>query len=136
MRITTVLIGLVVFGWLLSGCSTQAKQEMRAHRIESLLTQAGFHQHPADTPERDANLKSMTPLHLYSDTINGRTHFWFPDPDYCHCLYIGNEEAFGRLQQLREEQNQEDQQAVEQTLEDTAVNSGMIYPLWPDPYLY
>ena len=74
----------------------------QARHVEEMLAAAGFRQVPADTSGKAEQLARFTPLKLHHYLgRDGKTRFWFSDPDYCGCAYIGDEAAFDKYQDLR-----------------------------------
>ena len=69
----------------------------RAQRIEPMLSPAGFHMQPADTPAREQTLEGMTPLKVRFYPYNGKMHYWFADPVYCNCIFAGNREGLSAI---------------------------------------
>ncbi len=66
------------------------------------------------------HLKTLPSLKVnYYVGKNGELRYWFADADYCHCLYIGSEEAYQEYQRLRLETRQarEEQEAAEENYE-------------------
>jgi hypothetical protein len=137
MHSTTSRIAWLLILMTFAGCATQETPTQRAQRIEPMLAAAGFHVHPADTPQRLANLQGMTPLKISFMPKNGKMRYWFPDPVYCQCLYVGNEDAYDRYQQIRLRQkvaNEEEETA--QMNESAAAQEQMDFGMWPDPYFF
>lgn len=85
---------------IIAGCAETPQQ--RAQRLEPLLTQAGFHQIPADTPAR-LELLQTSPLKMQHSLKSGKERYWFSDPYLCQCLYVGNEQSYQKYQQLKAE---------------------------------
>ena len=88
----------------------------QAQDLEPMLQAAGFSELPAATPDEIARLKALPPLKLgYYDDKNGAAHYWMADPDYCKCLFHGDEAAYQRYENIKLE-NQvaaRDRRAVE-----------------------
>lgn len=121
----------------LMGCSTQETPTQRAQRIEPMLAAAGFHVHPADTPARIQNLQTMTPLKVSFAPKDGKMRYWFADPVYCQCLYVGNQETYDRYQQIRLQQKLvEEQQETAQINQSAAMQEQMNFGMWNDPFFY
>jgi hypothetical protein len=130
-------VGVILMIALLMGCATQETPTQRAQRIEPMLAAAGFHVHPADTPARVANLQTLTPLKVSFAPKDGKMRYWFADPIYCQCLYVGNEETYDRYQQLRLQQKlAEEQQETAQINESAAMQEQMDFGMWNDPFFY
>ncbi|HXW83741.1 MAG TPA: hypothetical protein VEJ86_05015 [Candidatus Binataceae bacterium] len=77
----------------------------------------------------------MEPLKIRFVPKNGKMHYWYADPVYCHCLYVGNQDAYDRYQQLRVQQGLAAREEEAAELNQSAAME-MSYPLWPDPYFY
>jgi hypothetical protein len=120
------------------GCATQETPTQRAQRIEPLLSAAGFHMKPTSTPAQQAALQGMTPLKVRFYPYNGKMHYWFADPVYCDCLFVGNEEAYQRYEQIRlQQQNIHAEEQTAQLNEEAAQQEQMNFALWPgEPFLY
>jgi hypothetical protein len=127
---------LVLLSWHLAGCAETPTQ--RAHRLEPVLSAAGFHMVPADTPERLQELDSHTPLKIRYYFASGKPHYWFADPYLCSCVYIGSETDFQKYQQLRlQQQLVEREQAAAAMNENAAEAEQFNWMMWPpSPYFY
>jgi hypothetical protein len=132
VALTTLLITIA------TGCATQETPAQQAKRVEPMLSAAGFHVHPADTPARQAQMQSLTPLKMRFYPRNGKMHYWFADPYYCDCIYSGNEQAYAAYQQIRLQQQMVHQQEMTaQINEDAASQESMDTMMWqPDPFFY
>jgi hypothetical protein len=119
-----------------AGCAETPVE--RAKRIEPMLAAAGFHMHPADTPARQAQLKSVTPLKVRYYPHDGKLHYWFADPVYCDCIFIGDEAAYDAYQRLRLQQRMVNQEQMAAAMnEDAAQQEQMNFMMWPtDPFFY
>jgi len=87
---------LAVIGLCLavSACATQ-----RVEQKEDLLAAAGFTLVPANTPQRQASLKTLPP-HKFVRQIRGNNVIYtYADPTICDFLYIGDQAAYGRYRQ-------------------------------------
>jgi len=121
---------------MLYGCAESAQH--RAQRLGSMLSAAGFHMLPADTPQREQELTSHTPLKIRYHFSNGKPHYWFADPYACNCVYVGNEAAFQKYQQLKFQQQivQSEQTAAEMN-ENAAEQEQFNFMMWPgSPFFY
>jgi hypothetical protein len=84
-----------IFG---TGCA--AHQEARVEGDEHLLTDAGFHSVPADTPVREAELAKLRPDAVTEVRRGDRTFYVYPDPKGCHCLYVGSSDEHDEYRKL------------------------------------
>lgn len=92
----------LMFGAALSACALfQESPQQRAQRIEPMLSAAGFNMLPADNEQKISAIQSLPPLKMRYYAKNGQLTYWFADPDYCHCVYTGNEAAYQRYQNLK-----------------------------------
>ena len=83
------------------GCESAAQ---RAQRMEPLLSQAGFNVVQADTPARIEKLNNIKPGKLSYFPVNGKSVYWFADPDVCKCVFRGTEQNYQQYQALATEQ--------------------------------
>lgn len=79
-----------------SACVNQAE---RVSNKEDLLAAAGFTLRPANTPERQASLLRLPPNRFVQRTKGSTVAYVYADPLVCDCLYIGDQQAYGRYQQ-------------------------------------
>ena len=127
----------IVIVALLAGCATQETPQQRAERIEPMLSAAGFHMLPADTPSRIAETQRLTQLKVRYFIDNGKPRYWFNDPGNCHCVYVGGEKNYQQYEQIRLSQQAAQQQVEAARLnEDAAEQEQMNMMLWPGPFLY
>ncbi len=120
---------------MLTGCAETPRQ--RAYRLEPMLSAAGFHMVPADTAERQQELKAHTPLKVRYYFANGKPHYWFADPYVCNCVYIGDEAAYQKYQQLKLEQRMVQQaEAAAEMNENAAQLEQFNWMMWPGPFFY
>ncbi len=129
---TAGLVALLLLA--LAGCAVvkEVQKNETADR-EQLLAAAGFKVRPADTPEKLANLEAMSQRKLLIHEHNGKTYYVYADDLNCKCLYVGNQRAYDRFQQLQVER-----QIVAQERMIAEVNTGAamnwdLYGPW-DPW--
>jgi hypothetical protein len=80
----------------LASCETAAE---RIGSKEDLLAAAGFTVRPANTPQREAELKQLPPNKFVLKTKGDRVSYAYADPVVCDCLYIGDQHAYGAFKQ-------------------------------------
>ncbi len=69
-------------------------------RTEQLLANAGFHMKLADTPEKLANLSTLTPRRtLIPQERDNQLYYVYADPDLCKCVYVGTSMQYERALQ-------------------------------------
>jgi len=85
----------------LSACAAIHRQE--AADSEVLLRQAGFEARAADSPERQQDLVKMPLRQIVERDQKGTPEYIFADPDNCHCLYVGGQKEYAKLQELRQQ---------------------------------
>ena len=88
-RIGSTLILLTV-GAALSACAMQVQNK------EDMLAAAGFTLVPANTPQRQASLKTLPPHKFIHQVRNNVVLFVYADPTICDCMYVGNQAAYDR----------------------------------------
>ena len=94
------LVLLVVAG--AAGCATLQAAGVRS--TEAMLTTAGFHVEPADTPDKKADLQQPPARALVRQTQDNQALYVYRDPTVCNCRYVGGEPEYQRYQKLRVEQ--------------------------------
>lgn len=94
-------VSMLLLTLLLAGCTTVRKVQghddaKMLHRLEV----AGFRPVPADTPQKKARLEAMPDRIFTTVTREGRKYYVLADRRACSCLYVGNERAYQRNQDL------------------------------------
>jgi hypothetical protein len=87
------IVAVLIFG--LSG-SADASQEGSDMKLED----TGFVMRPADTPAQIERLRQLPPRAFVARTKNGRRYYLYADPDYCKCLFVGDELAMKNYRDL------------------------------------
>jgi hypothetical protein len=114
----------------LGGCAAMRRAEARD--TGGLLVSAGFTPKPADTPARAQQLGSMAPLKLVSQAKEGKLVYRYADPYSCHCLYVGDEQAYAAYKRLTvEKEIADERREAEAAAEGDAVEWDLWGPLWP-----
>ena len=116
-----ILAGLVCVVAGASGCATMNPLEpqtpqQKAQNIEPMLQAAGFQPLTATTAEQKSRLKTLPALSLnYYVNKNGAQRYWLADPDYCGCLFYGDEADYQRFEniKLQNEVAERDREAAE-----------------------
>ena len=91
-----MLIVGVLLSASLAGCAAQRQD---VSQQENQLSAAGFTVRPANTPDRLAMLKRLPPDRFVQRTHGDMVTYVYADPLVCGCLYVGDQQAFGRYQQ-------------------------------------
>ena len=94
---------------LLTGCISA---QQRVANKEDLLSAAGFDAKPADTPRRISLLRTLPPNKFVRQAHNGTFTYVYADPVVCGCLYVGDQQAYGRYQQDVFQRRLADQQQI------------------------
>jgi hypothetical protein len=100
---------------IIASSSPQTAQE-QAQEIEPMLDTAGFQSLPASSPEQKNRLKALPSMKLgYYLDQHGAANYWLADPDYCGCLFHGDEAAYERYQLLQKDNQtaKNDRQALQ-----------------------
>jgi hypothetical protein len=87
------LVALLIFG--LCG-SAGAGQEGRDMKLEDM----GFVMRPAATPAQLDRLRLLPPRTFVARSKNGRRYYLYADPDYCRCVFVGNQLAMNNYHDL------------------------------------
>lgn len=124
VRLAEFAAVLAALAIALGGCSLMGlgmpTPQQRARDLEPMLSAAGFHMIPAETPAKMNHLKSLPPLKVnYYTGSEGQTRYWFADPQFCRCLYLGDEAAYQRYENLRVQARiaENEQEAAEENYE-------------------
>ncbi len=125
-RAPAVILGAVML--LVQSCTIPVNKPL----MESLLIKAGFQVKRADTPDRLAHMKTLTPLKLVRHDRDGVPYYVFADPDGCQCVYVGNAAAYQQFQKLAHQSELESEQRAA-----TLTNPGgpMSWGVW-DPFFW
>lgn len=86
-----VVVGIAV---AVSACAAAAQ------RTESMLTQSGFRQIPADTPAKLTHLKTLPQRQLVQRTHQGQKYYLFADAEGCKCMYVGRDQQYQGYQRI------------------------------------
>ena len=126
VRRSTALVALMVLG----GCAAMQRQE--AQSKESLLAAAGFQVRVASTPAQQANLQAMTPRRIVPHALkDGTVAFVYADPTGCNCVYVGDQQAYQRFQQLAIKQQLAQEQVMTAEMnQDAMMNWGVWGPFY------
>jgi hypothetical protein len=116
------LLGPALF---LSACMSP---QQRVQSKEDLLAAAGFIARPANTPEREAMLRSLPPNQLVQQAHGDQFVYVFADPLVCKCVFTGDPSAYSRYRLL--EQRINEQLVAVQMNEDVVWNWGDWGPTW------
>lgn len=100
---------LALTGFVAVACVS--KQE-RVESKEDLLAAAGFIVRPANTPERQASLRSLPPNRFVQRAHGDRVAYVYADPLVCNCLYVGDQGAYGRYRQEVFQRNLADERQI------------------------
>jgi hypothetical protein len=118
----------------LAGCAVvKDVQKNEAADREQLLAAAGFRVKLADTPQKLAHLQTLTQRKLVTHQRNGKVYYVYADALNCKCLYVGNEAAYQRLQQLQVERQIVAQQRLAAEMNYDATMNWDMYGPW-DPW--
>ena len=122
---------LMVFAtaFALGGCAAMRRQEARD--TGDLLVSAGFTTKPADTLERAQQLQTMPPLKLVSQPKDGNVVYRYADPYSCHCLYVGDQQAYAEYKRLAlQKQIADERLEAAEAEQSAAIDWGLWGPWW------
>jgi len=133
LRYARLRFPIVAIGTSLAACAIlQPSAQERASQIEPMLSAAGFSMIVANTPDKLEHLKSLPQLQVqyYADEA-GHPKFWMADSEFCQCIYLGDEAAYQKYQQLSIAQRlteRQEQAAAEQEMAAQRMRMGMMRP--------
>jgi hypothetical protein len=90
----TSIVAFLAIGFLCGG--TEAGQEGTDMELEDM----GFIMRMANTQEQMARLRLLPPRRFVARTNSGARYYLYADPDYCQCVFLGNENAMTNYQAL------------------------------------
>jgi hypothetical protein len=123
-------LGALGLAAAIGGCAAQQAREM-----DGMLAAAGFQVRPANTPEKLQQLKSLTPRALVQMQKDGAPYWVVADPTVCQCLYVGDQAAYQRYEQLKLRKEYADEQLMTAEMNaDAAMNWSMWGPWGPWGY--
>ncbi len=125
MRRGATVLGAAVM--LLAGCATE---QQLVQGQENMLAAAGFTFRPADTPERQSELKTLAPHQFIYQQRNDKTVYIYSDPTVCDCLYFGSEQAYQKYRQLAFQKQIADEQLQAAQMNGANFNWGPWGPGW------
>jgi hypothetical protein len=115
----------------LAGCVSE--REILQQR-EDMLSAAGFRFLPANTPERRTSLASLPP-HVVARHVEGdRVGYVFADPTLCNCLFVGDEAAYSRYQQMLFQAHIANAQITAAQMNENAAMWGPWWGPWGGPW--
>jgi hypothetical protein len=94
-RVAQVRVATLVAATLLAGAAS-AGQEGTDMKLEDM----GFTMRPASTPAQIERLRLLPARKFVRRTKEGRRYYLYADPDYCQCVFVGNEAAMKNYQAL------------------------------------
>jgi len=95
------IASLLIISFFVASCSFGPKPVLsRNQNIEGLLSEAGFVKNPADSPEKMERIRAEIQRKVIPVQEEGQIYYLYADVDFCRCLYVGNESAFHRFEDL------------------------------------
>jgi hypothetical protein len=87
-----------IFAFLIFGLSggADASQGGRDMKLEDM----GFVMRPANTQAQLERLRQLPPRTFVARSKNGRRYYLYADPDFCKCVFVGDELAMKNYQDL------------------------------------
>ena len=102
IKITSMLILLFAFISCSSGPQPAVPNNSNTER---LLSDAGFVRHSADTMERMERIRSSVQRKVFPVEEEGEMYYLYADAEFCRCLYVGDDAAFSRFEELLRTRN-------------------------------
>jgi len=109
------ICGCTAVNPMVAGSSPQTVRE-QAQEIEPMLDTAGFQSLHVSNPEQRNRLRALPSMTMgYYLDQRGTANYWLADPDYCGCLFHGDEAAYERYQLLKKDNQtaENDRQALQ-----------------------
>jgi hypothetical protein len=92
---------LLILSLALFACATGSEPAVsRGPDIEGMLLEAGFVRNPIDSPEKMERARAEVQRKVIPYQDLEQTYYIYVDVDVCLCLYVGNESAFRRFEEL------------------------------------
>jgi hypothetical protein len=111
---------LIILSLFILACSTGGQPVLSGGPdIEGLLVQAGFVKNPADTPEKLARVRAEVQRKVVPVREVGQVYYIYADADFCRCLYVGDEPAFRRFEDLMRMENLQRNSCIDDRLRST-----------------
>ncbi|MEW6387144.1 MAG: hypothetical protein AB1491_06485 [Thermodesulfobacteriota bacterium] len=126
LSLTLIMFLAVVF------CGCAGMQTSQTQSTEDLLSAAGFKLRIPDTPKKMAHLQSLTQRQIFAFPRNGKIYYVYADA-VNNRLYIGNEAAYQRYQQMAIAQKIAQQQYMAAQMSEAAAMDWDMWGPW-DPY--
>jgi hypothetical protein len=95
---------LILSAALISSCSLfreSASDPARVMETGAMLVNAGFERVAVENPEQLDTAKGLPQYQLRSYQGAVGPVFWYYDPQFCRCVYVGEERAYERFQDAR-----------------------------------
>ncbi len=88
---------------------TAHKEALRQRTLETegTLSSAGFRYVSGEKVANFERLSSSVPDRIRYYIDNGRFRYWFADPEFCRCMFEGDEAAYQRFERLKVAANNE-----------------------------
>lgn len=103
VRLSVTLLATILV-LALAGCAVvKTVQKNEAADKEQLLAAAGFKVKLADTPQKMTHLQTLPQRKMFTKERQGKVYYLYADPLNCKCLYVGDQAAYQRFQQMQEE---------------------------------
>lgn len=119
----------ISFGLALTGC--QSTQQV-VQQKEDLLSAAGFTPQPANTPQRIAAMKKLSPNKFVQQTKNSQIVYVYADPIACQCVYFGNQAAYAQYRSMVFQQRLADERQMTAAMTQNSFDFGP----WDAPFMY
>lgn len=103
------VVAIAAVALLSSACESTRHQ---VNQQEDLLSAAGFSMKPADTPQRQEELRKLPANKFVTHSKNDHVVYLYADPIVCNCLYVGDQNAYNAYKREVFEQHIADQQQL------------------------
>jgi hypothetical protein len=86
-------LGIVAAALALGAPAPAPAQTEQQQAIDMRLRSAGFKVRLATTAQEIAHLRRVPPRVMLSRSEQGRRYYAYADPDFCQCVFVGDEHA-------------------------------------------
>ncbi|MCK5352264.1 hypothetical protein KAJ77_06785 [bacterium] len=95
------IASLLLISLALLSCATGSQSAVSiGPNIEVMLLEAGFVRNPIDSPEKMERARAEVQRKVIPYQDLEQIYYIYADVDLCLCLYVGNESAFSRFEEL------------------------------------
>lgn len=138
LRAVAVTAVIYICATLAASCSAyrdyEAKQPANVWKMESMLNDAGFRRVWISTPAQHSAVDELPLYRLNRYQAASGSVYWYADPDYCGCLFEGDQAVYDRYAMLMQ-QDRDTAAYVDQRDEEQLAMLGPFGYAFPPPLI-